>query len=166
MKRTAGRTTGVFLLLWGLGATAGCDYARMKEQESIRTYETQLPEMDPGSVPVGGGLQLARAADPDALRNPLPFDDKSVALGEERYGFYCVMCHGPNADGRGTVGQSFHPLPADLKSPEVQGQSDGMLFQKISLGSKRAPALLHTVAEKDRWAIIHFIRSLIQKSGA
>ena len=149
-----------------VGLVTSCDYARMKEQESLNTYETAMPEMVPGAMPMDGGLAALRAAKPDELSNPLPISKEMEARGKERYGFYCAMCHGPNADGRGTVGQSFHPLPADLRSLQVQAQSDGALFLTITFGSKRTPPLAQTVAEADRWAIIQFIRSLTKKPEA
>jgi len=145
------------LLLWG------CDYARMKEQEAVQTYGEEFPEMPAGTMPTEGGLEAVRTSDPETLRNPLPFTAEWVARGKEQYGFYCVMCHGPDGDGRGTVGQSFYPLPTDLRSLRVQDQSDGAIFHKVSLGSGRTPPLAYTVAEQDRWAIIHYIRSLVRR---
>jgi mono/diheme cytochrome c family protein len=143
---------------------AGCDYGRMNEQESIRTYETSLPQAPPGTIPVGGGIETVRTSDPDALRNPLPPNPASVERGKQVYGNYCIMCHGPLADGNGTVGQSFAPLPSNLGESPVQGQSDGELFYKISLGSGRHPSLADTVSEEERWAVIRYLRSLKGKS--
>jgi mono/diheme cytochrome c family protein len=162
---------GGIRFLWGRGAVAcallawglwSCDYERMKEQESVNTYETRLPEMPAGAIPVEGGLQMVRAAAPETLRNPLPFDKATVSRGEAEYGHFCAMCHGARADGQGTVGQSFYPLPANLRSPEIQRQSDGQLFLVISFGGRRSPPLAHTIAESDRWAIIHYVRSLVR----
>lgn len=138
----------------------GCDYGRMKEQESIRTYETSLPQMPQGTIPVGGGIETVRTSRPDALRNPPPSIPASVERGKQAYGHYCIMCHGPKGDGSGTVGQSFAPLPSNLRESPVQGQSDGELFYKISLGSGRHPSLADTVSEEDRWAVVHYLRAL------
>jgi len=138
----------------------GCDYARMKDQEAVQTYKTEVPEMAGRTVPVTGGLQGLKGIDPERLRNPLPHSEESVNLGKEKYGFYCVMCHGPKADGNGTVGQSFYPLPANLRSSRVQSQSDGRLFHTITFGLNRQPSLGFMVTESDRWAIIHYLRSL------
>lgn len=138
----------------------GCDYGRMKEQESVRTYESKFPEMPSGSVPVQGGLETLRVQDLKELKNPLDKDARWVDRGKEAYGLYCGMCHGPRADGHGTVGQSFHPLPSDLRSREVQELSDGEIFGVITFGSRRSPPLGYTVSEEDRWAIIRFLRSL------
>ncbi len=142
-----------------------CDYGRMKEQESVRTYEAQLPEMPSGTVPVEGGVERLMATDPRNLMDPLGEDPRWVERGKEAYGYYCAMCHGQRGDGRGTVGQSFHPLPSDLSSRETQALSDGEIFVVISLGSKRSPPLAHTISEEDRWAIVRFLRSLAAQDG-
>lgn len=138
----------------------GCDYARMRDQESIRTYEAEPPEMPAGSIPISGGAEVLKASKPADLRNPLNNDQKALDAGKIAYGYFCIHCHGQNFDGNGTVGQSFAPLPTDLKSPYVRQQSDGDLFYKISFGYKRHPPLSTTVSEQDRWAILHYIRSI------
>jgi len=139
----------------------GCDYARMKDQESVRTYESEMPETVEGTIPINGGIAVLKSEDPAKLRNPLLSTPEVMERGRTAYGYFCMMCHGPKLDGNGTVGQSFSPLPADLVSPYVQGQNDGALFYKISLGYKRHPPLAHTVSSEDRWAIIVYIRSLL-----
>jgi hypothetical protein len=141
----------------------GCDYARMSDQESLRPYEIAFPEMPAGSIPVNGGINILRETKPEDLHNPVPRTEASVNEGEIRYGYYCIMCHGAKADGNGTVGQSFSPLPANLAGSYVQQQKDGELFYKISLGYRRHPPLYYTVAETDRWLIINYIRSLGNK---
>ncbi len=144
----------------------GCDYGRMKDQEAIQTYKTQIPEMPARTVPLDGGLHALKEMGPDGLLNPLPFSKESVDRGKTAYGNYCIMCHGPGADGRGTVGQSFYPLPTDLKSPYVQKQTDGRLFYTITFGLNRQPALGFIVSEADRWAILHYMRSFVTQQGA
>jgi mono/diheme cytochrome c family protein len=148
------------LLLSALTTFWGCDYARMNEQEALQTYREQLPEMPENSVPMTGGLQTLRKADPEKMRNPLPFNTASIQQGREGYGHHCIMCHGPRADGNGTVGQSFYPLPTDLRRSPVQQQSDGRLFFTLTFGFKRHPALGFMLTEQDRWAIICYLRSL------
>jgi len=144
---------------------SGCDYGRMYDQESVRTYKKEIPEMPPETIPVTGGFQNLNSANPKDLKNPLPYSQKSVDQGKEAYFYFCVHCHGPKADGNGTVGQSFAPLPTNLTALDVQKQSDGELFSKISLGFARHPSLASTVSEADRWAVVNYIRSLIKKSG-
>lgn len=147
------------LLLW-VAVSAGCDYGRMKDDEALQTYERVLPRMPEKTMPTAGGIEALRTAKPKDLHNPIPRTSDVLDRGRERYGFYCAQCHGLRADGQGTVGQSFAPLPANLKSVEVQNQTDGELFTRVSLGYKRHPRLWDTISEADRWAILWYIRSL------
>lgn len=142
----------------GIVFLAGCDYARMSDQESIRTHEAKMPDMPQGVIPIQGGLEVYRGMDPKDMTNPLPFNHAAIERGKKGYGYFCMMCHGPGLDGKGTVGQSFYPLPTNLKRTRVQKQSDVALFYKISFGYKRHPYLADTVAEDSRWAIIHYLR--------
>jgi hypothetical protein len=151
-------STGL-LFLW---VVAGCNYQRMRDQESVRTYKKEMPVMDPRTVPVEDGFQVLLSADPKRLDNPVTLTPGSVQQGKQAYGYFCVHCHGPKADGFGTVGQSFFPLPTDLKSDVVQSQSDGELYAKIRLGYKRHPRLFTTIAEQDTWTVVNYIRSLKQ----
>jgi len=150
----------VLILFLCLFAASGCDYARMNDQESVRTYKKEAPPMDERTIPTEDGFQVLKHADPTALKNPLPVSEASLRQGKEAYGYFCVHCHGMRADGNGTVGQSFSPLPADLTSVGVQSQSDGELYAKIRLGFNRHPALYTTISETDTWAVIRYARSL------
>ena len=148
------------LLLACLLIAQGCDYARMRDQESVRTYKKEMPAADDRTVPLHDGFQALLTADPKTLKNPFPVDPRSIDQGRQAYNYFCVQCHGPNADGRGTVGQSFSPLPTDLKSGEVQSQGDGMLYAKIRLGYLRHPRLFATISETDTWEVVDYLRSL------
>lgn len=139
---------------------AGCDYARMKDDEAVHTYETAVPEMPAHTIPIRGGVEVLRMKAPGQLQNPLPSTPQNLARGRLTYTWYCVHCHGPKADGNGTVGQSFAPLPTNLHDAGVQKQSDGELFHKIAFGFKRHPPMYYTVGAPDTWAIIDYLRSI------
>jgi mono/diheme cytochrome c family protein len=85
-----------------------------------------------------------------------------MRLGKVLYSKFCAQCHGKNYDGNATVGQSFFPLPTDLRSAKVQSLSDGAFFKEISYGipEGRQPPLATTIAPMDRWRIVAYIRSL------
>ena len=163
MTGTRAMLSGITLLLFSL--LCGCDYGRMFDQDVIKTYGRKMPEMDARTIPVQDGFQTLVTADPQRLKNPLQYSKSSVEQGALAYSYYCIQCHGPKADGNGTVGQSFVPLPADLSSSDVQGQGDGELYAKIRLGFKRHPQLFSTVSDGDAWAVVIYIRSLKGKSG-
>jgi mono/diheme cytochrome c family protein len=160
-SKTVGRCIlGVMAVFMILTVLSACDYARMRDDEAMQTYEGRLPEMAKKAIPISGGLEVLRQSKPDDLHNPIAVTAESVERGRERYQFYCVPCHGPKGDGLGTVGQSFAPLPTSLVSSDVQDQSDGQLFYNISLGINRHPPLAATVAVGDRWAVINYLRHL------
>ncbi len=154
-------TKNLFCLLCMLLSASiwGCDYARMYDQESVRPYKKEMPPMDPRTLPVEGGFQDLLTAHPRTLHNPVLPTEVSLENGRQAYGYFCVHCHGPHLDGLGTVGQSFSPLPTDLRSERVQSQAEGELYAKIRLGYKRHPRLYTTVAETDTWAIVNYIKS-------
>ena len=140
--------------------TGGCDYGRMYDQDAIKTYGRSMPSPDSRTIPAEGGFEVLKTADPAALLSPMAHTQASVAYGKQAYAYFCVQCHGPKADGRGTVGQSFAPLPTPLSSRAVQAQTDGELYAKIRLGFKRHPRLFTMVPEREAWAVVLYIRSL------
>jgi mono/diheme cytochrome c family protein len=137
----------------------GCDYGRMYDQDSVKTYERKALPADGRTVPVTDGYQTLLAADPQGLKNPFGPTAENVAQGRLAYGYYCVQCHGPRLDGNGTVGQSFSPLPADLMSDAVLSQYDGALYEKIRTGFRRHPPLFATISPEDTWSVLVYLRS-------
>ncbi|UCD79212.1 MAG: cytochrome c [Desulfobacterales bacterium] len=138
-------------------------YGRMRETPAVRPHEDPLLIMEKGIVPVSGGEAVYRATAGDNLTSPLdPAEPFVITRGKTVYLTFCAQCHGYAYDGNGTVGQSFQPLPADLRSPQVQSKSEGELFQSISYGipGGRQPALHTTISIDDRWHVIAFVKSL------
>ena len=136
-------------------------YGRMRETPAVRPYEKPLLVMEAGTVSVAEPEAVYRAMQGRELQSPfLPGDSKAVLAGKDVYATFCQQCHGRNHDGNGTVGQSFSPLPADLRTSRVQGLMDGVLFQHISYGAGgRQPALCTTLRINDRWNVIAYIKS-------
>ena len=138
-------------------------YGRMRETPAVRPHEEPLLKMQGDIVPVSGGEAIYRATAAANLTSPLDITQPNVLpRGKAVYLTYCAQCHGYNYDGNGTVGQSFHPLPTDLRSPPVQSKPDGELFKSVSYGiyGGRQPALHTTITIDDRWHVIAFVKSL------
>jgi mono/diheme cytochrome c family protein len=136
---------------------------RMWETPAVRPHEEKLLIMANGTVPYDGGEAVFRTVAAEDLTPPLKTDDpKVIASGKSLYFTYCAQCHGKYFDGNGTVGQSFHPLPTNLRDPNVQTKTDGALFKSISYGvdGGRQPPLATTIDVLDRWRIIAFLKSL------
>lgn len=144
-------------------------FGRMRETPAVRPHEQPLLIMEAGVVPFEGGEMTYRISDPNALKTPFPMNAPEViARGKTGYFTYCAQCHGKYYDGNGTVGQSFYPLPTDLRSGKVQSKTAGALFHEISYGipGGRQPALASTIDVDDRWRIVAFIRSLGARTSA
>lgn len=138
-------------------------YGRMRKTPAVRPHEEPILIMEAGLVPIDGGDALYQAVDGPDLEAPINMRDPAViARGKAVYFTFCAQCHGIVLDGNGTVGQSFHPLPTDLRSPEVQSKLAGELFKSISYGTPggRQPPLDTTIEILDRWHVLAYIQSL------
>lgn len=138
-------------------------YGRMRETPAVRPYENPMPVMTSDTVPVDSAEAVWRSMSAETLVSPLAANEAVIRRGQVVYGTFCQPCHGMNHDGNGTVGQSFSPLPTDLKSKTVQRLSDGILFQHISYGvdeNNRQPPLATTIRAIDRWHVIAYVRSI------
>ena len=145
--------SGVAMLIFSL--LSGCDYGRMYDQDVVKTYGRKMPEMDTRTVPVRDGFQTLVTADPQRLRNPLQYSKSSVELGALAYSYYCIHCHGPKADGNGTVGQSFAPLPTNLLFPTRAGAERWRALRKNRTGVQKAPAALYYCLRRRRVGRCH-----------
>ena len=156
------------VVLLAYGAITLYDYnlsaGRMWQTPAVRPHEEPILAMEPGTVPVGGGEIRLRMLPAEALASPLQnaTADAVIGKGKTMYARYCQQCHGINHDGMGTVGQSFAPLPGDLRSAKIQALSEGMMFKEISYGvpGGRQPELASTISELDRWRIVAYVKSL------
>ena len=138
-------------------------YGRMRETPGVKPHEEPLLIMAAGVVPVSGGEAVLKATDANALKPSIEMaSEETVARGKSVYFTFCAQCHGNNYDGQGTVGQSFQPLPTDLRSGLVQTKTEGELFKSVSYGVKdgRQPALDTTISIEDRWRVVAFVKSL------
>ena len=138
-------------------------YGRMWETPAVRPNENKPIGMEDGVIPFTGGEALFIAAREEDLNSPFQTNDPTtITSGKELYFTYCAQCHGKAHDGNGPVGQSFQPLPSDLRSAEVQVRPGGALFKSISYGipNGRQPPLATTIDPMDRWRIIAYMKSL------
>lgn len=157
--------TVVLLIAWGVITLydENLKVGRMWETPVVKPHEIPIALMDRNTVPVDGGELFYRYSDPVAMQPPFDLSQPGViAAGAKGYVYYCIQCHGKHYDGMGTVGQSFAPLPGDLRSAKIQSMPVGLLFHEISYGipGGRQPPLASTIAVDERWKIIGFVKSL------
>lgn len=122
------------------------------------------PHQQPLSPPVG---TLAVDAPPilslqtawQTLTNPRPATASVTSEGAELFGIYCAICHGSDGAGEGPVSEYFRRVP-DLTAPYIRRYPDGRLYTVIRAGRVTMPAYADSLSVDERWAIVHYIRTL------
>jgi mono/diheme cytochrome c family protein len=92
-------------------------------------------------------------ADAAAKENPLAGNAEAAAGGRKLFLRSCAECHGEDGGGIEDA--------ANLQTPDVQKQTDGALFWKITNGNvKKGMPPFARLPETQRWQIISFVRTL------
>ena len=131
----------------------------MEHQQKIGPYQAAMPPAPRGSVPLKNPVAtMPTTRQAQELVRLLPRTPKDLAAGGVYYGYYCTFCHGAAGDGRGPVGESYIPPPADLRSARVQALSDGQLFQAMLTGPGHQPVLERVVPPEHRPYLVLHVR--------
>jgi mono/diheme cytochrome c family protein len=91
-----------------------------------------------------------------------PYEGNTIAAqkGQKLYSKLCWTCHGKNGLGDGPAGAGLNPKPKSFADKDVQMQSDGELFWKLSNGKGMMVPYKHSLNEEMRWQLINYIRTL------
>jgi mono/diheme cytochrome c family protein len=73
----------------------------------------------------------------------------------------CVLCHSADGSGDSASGKALHAK--DLRSEEVQKQSDAALIEVITKGKGKMPAFGAKIAPDDVTKLVAYIRQLPKK---
>jgi mono/diheme cytochrome c family protein len=86
-----------------------------------------------------------------------------VAAGdaEATYKAKCAMCHGPDGAGATPTGKTLKVR--DLRSPEVQKQSDAELNDIVGKGKNKMPAFAKSLKPDEVSGLVAFTRDLAKK---
>jgi len=97
----------------------------------------------------------------EKLNSPFSLDDeKIIGKGEKIFGKMCWTCHGENGEGDGVAGENLAPKPSNFTDKEIQSQSDGAFYWKITHGRGNMIAYEDALSDDQRWQLVAFIRSL------
>lgn len=154
----------------------------MHQQPSVYAYEEE-PVANGGRsarMPVEGTIPVKFTASTSPKDQINPFDSTRDILeaGQRNYNIYCIVCHGEKGDGKGSValkgdGELFggrklkYPAmaipPTPINTDNVKNMTDGIVFEKITLGGPIMPPYRH-LAPEVRWSIVHYLRVLYKAS--
>lgn len=93
------------------------------------------------------------------LLNSLPATEENLKLGKKKYLTFCSPCHGDFGKGDSRLKGQF-PNGPTIHSDKVVNWSDGMLYHVITVGQNSMPGYEKQINNKERWAIVHYIRTL------
>ncbi len=86
----------------------------------------------------------------------------SPASGPDTFKAKCATCHGPDGSGSTPMGQRLKVR--DLRSPEVQKQTDEELTTIITNGKPPMPAYGKTLTPAEIRQVVAYLRSISSKS--
>jgi Cytochrome C oxidase, cbb3-type, subunit III len=119
----------------------------------------------PGTVPRGAlnedeFLLTAKVGDRFVKGFPFPVTRELLNRGQERYGIYCAVCHGPTGRGDGMIVQRGFPQPPSFHEPRLREAPEGYFFNVITRGYGVMYSYADRVEPPDRWAIVAYLRAL------
>jgi mono/diheme cytochrome c family protein len=196
MNKNSSRFFGLALLAVGVMASIGCtgsgetklskepnieiiqdmmDSPAMKAQDYVTGDINQAAARIPpaNTVPVGHKVypyHLDPAAAERGLKNPLSgqMSPEVLQMGQKRYETYCAVCHGYEGKGDGPVAPKMALKPPPVVSEKVTAFSDARIYHIIVDGQGVMSSYAYQlVDERDRWAIVNYVRSLqrLSRSG-
>lgn len=87
-------------------------------------------------------------------------DEAFLKRGQDRFNIYCAVCHSQVGDGVGMVGKRMAIAPTTFHSDYMYGRPVGHYFDVITNGIRTMQNYRDKLNEKDRWAIVAYIRAL------
>jgi cytochrome c6 len=87
--------------------------------------------------------------------------DSPATAGAALFKSKCAMCHGADATGNTPMGKRLNLK--DLRSPEIQSQTDAQLTEAITKGRNKMPAFGSKLSAGDISNLVAFVRSLKSK---
>lgn len=115
-----------------------------------------------GYLPTATGTQEEAAS----LVNPLPRTPEVFALGRKAYTNRCEVCHGPLANGSGSLTAAYGAKPANLQAQQFLDYPDGKIYWAIVNGKNAMPSHAPYLSEQERWAVVHYVRALQRAQNA
>lgn len=124
------------------------------------------------AIPVNGAVnyyygnteeERLRASN-EILNNPVPITAEGLAKGKLLYDIYCGICHGEKGDGAGYLvrddGGMYPAQPANLLKEEFIAATEGRMYHAVMYGKNVMGSYADKLSFRERWDVIHYIRSL------
>lgn len=94
------------------------------------------------------------------MKNPVAADAASIAEGKALWSTHCKSCHGAKGLGDGSKAAQLKTEPGNFSKADVQAQTDGALFYKLTEGRDDMPNFKKKLPDADeRWSLVNFMRT-------
>lgn len=110
-----------------------------------------------------------KAVDVNTIKEPWVESEQLIAGGKQIYSQNCAMCHGAAGGGDGVAGASLNPKPRNLVEGKWKYGGDRLgLMHVLEVGSPGTSMQSYKDSLKvnQRWALVHFIRSITKNKVA
>lgn len=173
-------------VLAGCGSGKNPGYAYMPDMYYSRAYETFASTNDlkaeginydrkpvPGTVAQDEDLAFyfnlkndsAGYAQSAQLKNPL--DSAGVVVdmkeAERLYLINCGICHGDKLDGNGPLFKGgdgpYTAAPKNFMADDMKAMTAGTMFYSVTYGKGQMGSYASQLSPKQRWEIVHFIKT-------
>lgn len=123
--------------------------------------QAQATATEAGTAAAGG-----EPADADVSKAAKPWESSDDMIAHGRHVFLnnCAMCHGQKGMGDGPAGMSLNPRPRNfVEGKWKQGGRSQDLFKTLVVGVPGSSMVsFKSLPKNDRWALVHYIRSITQ----
>lgn len=156
------------LLLGGCGSVEpewSAALQRMKRQPRYDLYESSAFFRDGKVMQPPPAGTVARE---DVLHPSAPAETPELlALGRSRFRIFCGACHGTGGYGGSVVAANMtERRPPSLRTPVVAALPDQLIYTVIVNGFGRMPPYAAQLTERERWAVIAWLRRLQRTPAA
>ena len=143
----------------------------MADAQTVKAYEYEMsppPEgtvLQPNELTPGWYRDNYTLGTPagNALTNPLPKTDATLATGKRMFDIYCTACHGDGVELNSNVSENYPGiaiLAGDSPAARLKAIPDGRLYLTIRNGFGLMPAYDYAMNDDEMWSLVHYARTL------
>lgn len=140
---------------------AACDQNMVRQQKAMPTQASRLfANGMVGQAPPAGTVAEDEPARLEPIATRPPLTRALMERGRERYGIYCLPCHGVAGDGDGIIPRHGFPHPPSYLDPRLRRAPASHFVAVMGQGHGIMYSYADRVPPTDRWAIAAWIRVL------